>query len=99
MLVSRSLVSVLPSTQCESLLTGANAISRSEEGSGPGSVWLRRKRFELGPDGRVGSTDRTIEKGWMSSGMATRRGPVRRSKRGAIALRQFAAACARFAAL
>jgi hypothetical protein len=99
MLVSRSDVSLRVSIHRESRVTGANAMSASLDGSGPGSLALRmnlsRSAITFCP-GRAGF-HRVA--GARSDSNFTFLGPVRRSSIEAIDLRQLAAAIFRSASV
>src|SRR5216683_7989382 len=97
MLVRRSDVSLRVSIQRDSRVTGANAMSSSRAGSGPGSILLRTNRLRSGPADLPGSAASQWDQGANSASSATLRGPTRRSYSGAIALRQLAAASLRSA--
>src|SRR5579884_2122321 len=101
MFVRRVDVSLRDSIQRESCVTGANAMSASLDGSGPGSLAVRTKRS------RAGLKSFPIQSGFhrdaggtpMESGSEILRGPVRRSSSDAIAVRQLSAAIFRSASV
>src|ERR1700676_5011472 len=99
MLVSRSDVSLRVSIHRDSRVTGANAISSSLVGSGPGSILLRTNALRAGPAGLPGSAASQWDQGASSGSSETLRGPTRRSYSGAIPLRQLATASLRSASL
>src|ERR1700760_3332891 len=99
MLVSCSEVSLRVSIQRDSRVTGANAMSSSLVGTGPGSTLLRTNTLRSGPAGFPGSAASQWDQGANSGSSATLRGPTRRSYSGAIALRQLATASLRSASL
>src|SRR5919107_279592 len=97
MFVSRSEVSCRDSIHLDSRVTGANAMSSSDEGSGPPSSF-ERTNLSVN-DGNVtdGSDGFHSVAGASVASIATLRGPVRRSRYGAIDSRQESAACWRSA--
>src|SRR6201994_2514545 len=99
MLVSCSEVSLRVSIQRDSRVTGANAMSSSLVGSGPGSILLRTNMLRSGPAALPGSAASQWDQGANSASSATLRGPTRRSYSGAIALRQLTTASLRSASL
>ena len=83
--------SFLVSIQRESCVRGANAMSASFDGSGA-SIFDRTSRsFDTTVFPIADGSQR--DAGDTPGSIATLRGPVRRSYRNAIALRQFPAAC------
>ena len=76
-------------------MTGANAISASLVGSGPGSFVLRMNLSTLGPTVCPGNTGFHRVAGAIVDSSTTFRGPVRRSSIDAIDLRQLSAAMLR----
>ena len=80
-------------------MTGANAMSASFFGSGPGSALLGTKRSRAGPGATPGIVGFQIVAGESVVSSASLRGPVRRSMVDAIVLGQLAASCAWSAAV
>ena len=99
MRVRRSEVSFRVSIHRESLVTGANAMSSSFEGSGPGSPALRANRSRAGPGVWPGRMGFQTVAGASSGSRAIFRGPVRRSSTPAIEVRQLFAAIVRCASV
>src|ERR1035437_8590531 len=95
MRVSRSDVSAFDSTQRESAVTGANAMSSSRFGRGPGSALPRTRRSRAGPAARAGRTGSQRDAGASDASRATFFGPARRSMIPAMAWRQLPATSAR----
>jgi hypothetical protein len=90
-------VSCRDSIHRDSRVTGANAIASSDEGSGASSAFDRTKRSRAGEAGMPGSIGFQSVAGASAAAMATFRGPVRRSRYGAIDCRHEPAACCRSA--
>src|ERR1051326_4589704 len=85
MFVRRSDVSLRDSIHLESCVTGANAMSSSEDGSAAPSSFERTKRsIEGSAVTRPGITGFQSVAGVSVASIATLRGPVRRSRYGAI---------------
>src|ERR1051326_4358376 len=98
MFVRRSDVSLRDSIHLESCVTGANAMSSSEDGSAAPSSFERTKRsIEGSAVTRPGITGFQSVAGVSVASIATLRGPVRRSRYGAIDSRHESAACCRSA--
>src|SRR5581483_10573447 len=97
MFVSRVDDSFRDSIHRESFVTGANAMSASFAGSGPGSVLLRTKRSRVGPAGVGPRFGFHCVAGATVGSSAILRGPVRRSSSAAIDVRQLDAAMRRSA--
>src|SRR5579862_1889255 len=72
-------------------------MSASLAGTGPGSLTLRTKRSRAGPADSPGRAGFQRVAGAFAGSSATLRGPVRRSRYGAMDDRQLAAAISRFA--
>src|SRR5579871_3258270 len=96
MFVRRVDVSFLLSIHRERCVTGANAMSSSLAGRGVESGALLTNRSRDGPTVWFGSAGFHLLPGATLASMATLRGPVRRSRRNAIDVRQLAAAIARW---
>src|SRR3954465_1095653 len=97
MLVSRSDVSLRDSIQRDSCVTGAYAIAASDDGIGRCSSRERTKRSLSAGTVTPGNTGFHTVPGTSLAVIATLRGPVRRSRYGAIEVRPHAAACSRSA--
>jgi hypothetical protein len=98
MFVSRSEVSCRDSIHLDSRVTGANAMSSSDEGSGaPSSFDRTNLSVEGGDDTAPAAPGSRAWRARPPSSMATFRGPVRRSRYGAIDVRHESAACWRSA--
>ena len=95
--MSRSDVSFFDSIQRDSCVTGANAIASSDAGSGDASGFDRTNRSRGDPAGTPGNIGFQSVAGASVAAIATFRGPVRRSRYGAIALRHESTACCRSA--
>src|ERR1700760_928065 len=91
MFVSRSEVSLRLLIQAESAVTLAKAMSSSFDGKGPGSALLSKNWPRGGSCCVPGKTGSQRDHGETGSGIATLRGPTRRSYTAAIDTRQLAA--------
>src|SRR5215470_15485702 len=101
MLVRRVDVSFFVSIQRDSFVTGANAMSSSEDGSGAesGVGDERTNRSRVGPIFSLGRAGFHFVPGATLASIGTLRGPVRRSRRNAIEVRQLDAAISRCASV
>jgi len=99
MRVSRSELSLPVSIHRERCVSGANAMSPSLAGSGPGRSLLRMNLSALGPAVCPESTGFHRVAGASPGSSVTLRGPVRRSSDDAIEVRQLAAAIVRSASV
>ena len=99
MFVNRADVNCRDSIHRESCVTGAKAMASSDDGSGAPSAGERTKRSRDGPAVIPGRTGFQTVAGASVGGMATLRGPVRRSRYGASVRGHVSAACCRSAAV
>src|SRR4030095_11338816 len=98
MVVNRSDVSRPDSIHRDNSVTGANAMASSDDGSGEAAAFERTKRSrEEDAAGTPGRSGFQTVAGASASSIATFRGPVRRSRYGAIDCRHESAACWRSA--
>src|ERR1700749_3294426 len=97
MFVSRSEVSCRDSIHLDSLVTGEKAMSSSDDGSGTPSSFERMNLSGTDDNAIPGSIGFQSVAGASAASIATLRGPVRRSRYGAIDSRQESAACWRSA--
>src|SRR4029453_2570445 len=98
MVVNRSDVSRLDSIHRDNSVSGANAMASSDDGSGEAAAFERTKRSrEEDAAGTPGRSGFQTVAGASASSIATFRGPVRRSRYGAIDCRHESAACWRSA--
>src|SRR4029453_13774676 len=94
MVVNRSDVSRPDSIHRDNSVTGANAMASSDDGSGEAAAFERTKRSrEEDAAGTPGKSGFQTVAGASASAIATFRGPVRRSRYGAIDCRHESAAC------
>src|SRR5262252_470817 len=99
MLVSRVDVSFFVSIQRDSLVTGANAMSSSDDGTGSDCEDERTNRSRAGPIFSLGSAGFHFVPGATLGSIGTLRGPARRSSKKAIDVRQLEAAISRCASV